>query len=109
MSTCSSLRQYRNRRAQRQYRSFFIFILLTLSSFGWFCWDWQRANDRVEALIFQPQVVQTGDTLWSLAESAELTIDTRTLVLKMMDYNHLVDPTIRTGQVIYTPALQKNP
>lgn len=109
MSTCSSLRQYRNRKAQRQFRSFFIFTLLTLSSFSWFCWDWQRANDRVEALIFQPQVVKTGDTLWSLAENAELTIDTRTLVLKMMDYNHLTDPTIRTGQVIYTPASQIHP
>lgn len=109
MSTCSSLRQYRNRKTQRQFRSFFIFTLLILCSFSWFYWDWQRANDRVEALIFQPQVVQTGDTLWSLAENAKLTIDTRTLVLKMMDYNHLTNPTIRTGQVIYTPASQIHP
>lgn len=109
MSTCSSLRQYRNRKTHRQFRSYLILILVFLSSFGWFFWDWQRANDRVEALSFQPQVVQTGDTLWSLAENAGLKIDTRTLVLKMMDYNNLTDPTIRTGQVIYTPASQNHP
>ena len=109
MSTCSSLRQYRNRKAQRQFLSSLILILLFLSSFVWFYWDWQRANDRVEALIFQPQVVQTGDTLWSLAENARLKIDTRTLVLEIMNYNHLTDATIRTGQVIYTPISQNNP
>jgi hypothetical protein len=109
MSTCSSLRQYRNRRSQRLLRSNLIVFLLIVSSLGWFFWDWQQSTNKVESLIFHPQVVQTGDTLWSLAENSGLNIDTRTLVLKMMDYNHLPDSTIRTGQVIYTPAARNHP
>ena len=107
MSTCSSVRVYRQRKSQRQIRDGIIFILILFFTFGWFYWDWQRANARVDALIFQPQVVQAGDTLWSLAEETGLRIDTRTLVLRIMDYNHLPDPTIRIGQVIYTPVQKR--
>jgi hypothetical protein len=109
MSTCSSLRHYRVRKAQRQFLSILIFTLIFSMSFGWFYWDWQRMNESVNSLTFQPQVVQPGDTLWSLAENAGLKIDTRTLVLKIMDYNKLTDPTIRIGQVIYTPSSENLP
>jgi hypothetical protein len=106
MSTCSSPRQYRHRKTQHQIREFLLFVVFLASCLGWFYWDWQQANAKVEALIFQPQIVQTGDTLWSIAEEAKLPIDTRTLVLKIMDYNHLPDPSIQTGQIIYTPVKQ---
>lgn len=104
MSTCSSLRRHRTRKIQRESRSFLALTLILVLSFGWFIWDWQRSNHKVESLTYRPQVVQAGDTLWSLAEKANLDIDTRTLVLKMMDHNQMTDPTIRTGQVIYTPT-----
>lgn len=103
MSTCSVLRRQRTRRIQRQIRTLSVFILIWAAITAWFLWDWEQNKHAVESLNFHPQVVQAGDTLWSLAEKANLDIDTRTLVLKMMDYNHLTDPTIRTGQVIYAP------
>ncbi|AGA69301.1 LysM domain-containing protein [Desulfitobacterium dichloroeliminans LMG P-21439] len=111
MSTCtSSIRHYRNyrnyrmRKLQRQFCSYLLLFFVIFGGMGWFVWDWNQANSKVEALTFQPQIVQSGDTLWSLAENTGLQIDTRTLVLKIMEFNQLTDSTIQTGQVIYTPA-----
>jgi len=110
MSTCSSsMRQYRHRKLLRQVYSTLVLSLLILASFSWFYWDWQSTHARVESLTFRPQVVQSGDTLWTLAEKSGIGIDTRTLVLKMMDYNKLADTNIRIGQVIYTPAPESRP
>lgn len=116
MSACSSsvrhyrnYRNYRMRKLQRQLCSYLLLFLVIFGSMGWFFWDWQQSNNRVEALSFQPQIVQSGDTLWSLAEKSGLQIDTRTLVLKMMEYNQLEDTTIQTGQVIYTPIAPNSP
>lgn len=119
MSTCSStVRHYKNHRNYRSYRmkkiqevliSYLMLFLILAGSMGWFVWDWKQANNKVEALSFQPQIVQTGDTIWSLAENSGLQIDTRTLVLKIMEFNQLTDTTIQTGQVIYTPISPSQP
>ena len=119
MSACSSsVRHYRSYRPHRSYRTrklqrlIFTYSLLFLVIFGsmsWFFWDWNQAHNQVESLTFQPQIVQSGDTLWSLAENSGLHIDTRTLVLKIMEYNRLADTTIQTGQVIYTPIAPSLP
>ncbi|HHY26001.1 MAG TPA: LysM peptidoglycan-binding domain-containing protein [Desulfitobacterium dehalogenans] len=120
MSTCSSsvrhyrsydrdYRNYRMRKLLRQLCSYLLLFLMIFGSMGWFFWDWNQANSRVEELVFQPQIVQSGDTLWSLAENSGLQIDTRTLVLKIMEYNKLTDTTIQTGQVIYTPISENQP
>lgn len=112
MSTCSSLRHYRNyrmRKLQREFCSYLILFLVVFGGMGWFIWDWQLTNNRVESLVYQPQIVQAGDTIWSLAEDSGLRIDTRTLVLKIMEYNQLTDTTIQTGQVIYTPIATELP
>ena len=120
MSACSSsvrnyrghyrsYRNYRMKQLQRQLCSYMLLFLMVFGSMGWFFWDWSQANSRVEDLAFQPQIVQSGDTLWSLAENSGLQIDTRTLVLKIMEYNQLTDTAIQTGQVIYTPILKNQP
>jgi hypothetical protein len=127
MSTCSSsIGHYRNPSSYRSHRSnrynrnhryqqlrklikvlspYLLLIAIFTGSMGWFIWDWQESHKRLDNLAYQPQIVQQGDTLWSLAESSGLPIDTRTLVLKIMEYNQLTDTTIQTGQVIYTPML----
>ena len=96
-------RSYKVKKIQRILLSYLLLFLILFGGMGWFVWDWQQANSKIESLVFQPQIVQTGDTLWSLAENSGLRIDTRTLVLKIMEYNQLTDTTIQTGQVIYTP------
>jgi len=128
MSTCSSSvryyhkpRHYRNPYRHQRYKnhksrkvikalsSYLLLILLIIGSMSWFIWDWKESYNSLENLTFQPQIVQQGDTLWSLAENTGLPIDTRTLVLKIMEYNQLTDTTIQTGQVIYTPILANQP
>ncbi|NMA69353.1 MAG: LysM peptidoglycan-binding domain-containing protein [Desulfitobacterium sp.] len=97
-------RAVRQRKNQRQVLSSFILILLLLSTMSWFIWDWQNTMYKVDSLIYEPYVVQSGDTLWSLAAGSGTGIDTRTLVQKIMEYNQLTDSTIQTGQLIYTPT-----
>ena len=119
MSTCSStIRHYKSQRNYRSYRmrkilrlllSYLMLFLIVFGSMAWFIWDWKQANNMIDSLIYQPQIVQTGDTLWSLAANSGLQIDTRTLVLKIMEYNQLTDTTIQTGQVIYTPISLQQP
>ncbi len=131
MSTCSSIGDYknyslgsnnrnrthrnshtrvaRNRKKRRQVLSYCITVLLILSSIVWFIWDWHKTTEIVDSLIYQPYVVQSGDTLWALASNSGTGLDTRTLVQKIMEYNQLNDSTIQTGQLIYTPTSYKLP
>jgi len=57
-----------------------------------------------EPLMYQPTVVQSGDSLWDLAANSGLDQDTRDLVFQIMQYNSLADTTIVPGQVIYIPV-----
>jgi len=59
---------------------------------------------RIAEVVYQPIVVQDGDSLWRLAERTGLAQDTRTLVYQIMKYNGLIDSTIHPGQVIYVPV-----
>jgi len=49
-------------------------------------------------------VVQSGDTLWSLASNFNAAQDTGLLVYKTMEYNNLNSTYIQPGQIIYVPA-----
>lgn len=126
MSTCSSVGKYKNyhlgpskrnytyrnyrsravrkSKNRRQILSSIILVCLLISAMTWFIWDWQKTMDKVDSLIYQPYIVQSGDTLWSIATSSKTGIDTRTLVQKMIEYNQLTDSTIQTGQLIYAPT-----
>jgi hypothetical protein len=57
-----------------------------------------------EQIIYQPVIVQHGDTLWGLAENTGIHMDTHRLVLKIMVYNSLANSTILPGQTIYIPT-----
>ena len=105
----SHARVVRQRKKRRQVLSYFLLILLIISSMAWFVWDWQKTSEVVDNLIYQPYVVQSGDTLWTLAAGSGTGVDPRTLVQKIMEYNQLTDTTIQTGQLIYTPASHKLP
>jgi LysM repeat protein len=48
-------------------------------------------------------VVQPGDTLWSIAKSADPGSDTRTIVQEMLDLNRLTGPGIAPGQHLWVP------
>lgn len=48
-------------------------------------------------------VVQPGDTLWSIAKSADPGSDTRTVVQEMLDLNRLTGPGIAPGQRLWVP------
>jgi Tfp pilus assembly protein FimV len=48
-------------------------------------------------------VVQPGDTLWSIAKSADPGADTRTIVQEMLQLNRLAGPDIAPGQRLRVP------
>lgn len=48
-------------------------------------------------------VVRPGQTLWSIAASAEPTADPRNVVQEIMAANALVSPSINTGQLLWVP------
>jgi LysM repeat protein len=48
-------------------------------------------------------VVQPGDTLWSIAKSADPGTDTRTIVQEMLQVNRLAGPNIGAGQRLWVP------
>jgi Tfp pilus assembly protein FimV len=48
-------------------------------------------------------VVQPGDTLWSIAKSADPAADTRTIVQEMLQLNRLTGPDIAPGQRLWVP------
>lgn len=48
-------------------------------------------------------VVQPGDTLWSIAKSADPGADTRTIVQEMLQLNRLTGPGIAPGQRLWVP------
>ncbi len=91
----------RQKKRIKRLKSFIIlfFIIMTIHFF------WTNIPAPTEQLIYQPTVVQNGDTLWGLAQSTGILIDTRTLVLKIMSYNSLASSTILPGQIIYIPSL----
>ena len=93
-------------RRNRQVVPIMLGIFLLFVSFLYY--EWHVHIRQLNSLVFQPQVVQAGDTLWRLAEESGLNIDTRTLVLKIMQYNSLPDSTIKPGQVIYIPVNTSN-
>jgi hypothetical protein len=48
-------------------------------------------------------VVQSGDTLWSIAKSADPGADTQTIVQQMLQVNRLAGPDIAAGQHLWVP------
>jgi LysM domain len=48
-------------------------------------------------------VVQSGQTLWSIALAAEPTADTRVVVQEIMTANALGSSTISAGQLLWVP------
>jgi LysM repeat protein len=48
-------------------------------------------------------VVQPGDTLWSIAKSADPGADTQTIVQEMLQVNRLTGPDIAPGQRLWVP------
>jgi LysM repeat protein len=48
-------------------------------------------------------VVQPGDTLWSIAKSADPRADTQTIVQQMLQVNRLAGPDIAPGQHLWVP------
>jgi LysM domain-containing protein len=48
-------------------------------------------------------VVRPGQTLWSVAESADPDRDTRVVVRQIVDLNSLSGPTVRAGQQLWVP------
>ena len=95
-------RTFRSHQKQRMRRFKTLILLFFIVIAVHFVW----ANIPVatEQLIYQPIVVQYGDTLWGLAENTGIHMDTRTLVLKIMSYNSLSNSTILPGQTIYIPS-----
>ncbi|MDA8228355.1 MAG: LysM peptidoglycan-binding domain-containing protein [Desulfitobacterium hafniense] len=65
-------------------------------------------NKNDPAFAFQPVVVEVGDTIWELAQKSNLSLDTRTIVHNIIEYNYLSDSTIKPGQVLYIPVPTKN-
>jgi LysM repeat protein len=51
----------------------------------------------------QQVVVQPGDTLWSIAKSADPGADTQTIVQQMLQVNRLAGPDIAPGQYLWVP------
>ncbi len=96
-------RAHRGRQKQRlkRFKSFVfcLFLIITVH----FIWINIKPVP-AEQIIYQPTVVQYGDTLWGLAENTGIHMDTRTLVLKIMSYNSLANSTILPGQTIYIPS-----
>lgn len=48
-------------------------------------------------------VVRPGQTLWSVAESADPDQDTRVVVRQIVDLNSLSGPTVQAGQELWVP------
>jgi hypothetical protein len=48
-------------------------------------------------------VVRPGQTLWSVAESADPGRDTRVVVRQIVDLNSLSGPTVQAGQQLWVP------
>jgi LysM domain len=48
-------------------------------------------------------VVRPGQTLWSVAESADPDQDTRVVVQQIVDLNSLSGPTVSAGQPLWVP------
>jgi hypothetical protein len=48
-------------------------------------------------------VVRPGQTLWSVAESADPDRDTRVVVRQIVDLNSLSGPTVQAGQQLWVP------
>ena len=48
-------------------------------------------------------VVQPGQTLWSIASTAEPSADPRTVIQEIMTANALTEPTISAGQLLWVP------
>ena len=48
-------------------------------------------------------VVRPGQTLWSVAESADPDQDTRVVVRQIVDLNSLSGPTVQAGQQLWVP------
>jgi hypothetical protein len=48
-------------------------------------------------------VVRPGQTLWSVAESADPDQDTRVVVQQIVDLNSLCGPTVVAGQPLWVP------
>ena len=96
-------RARRGRQKQRikRLKSFALLLFLIITVH----FIWINIPVPAEQLIYQPTVVQYGDTLWGLAENTGTHMDTRTLVLKIMSYNSLANSTILPGQTIYLPSL----
>jgi LysM repeat protein len=50
-------------------------------------------------------VVRPGQTLWSIAMSADPTADPRVIVQQIIDENELSGPSIQVGQVLWVPRI----
>lgn len=79
-------------------------FLLILTCVLAFRYAWVANQTVTENIIYEPIVVQSGDTLWEIAEDSGLKQDTRDTVFEIMRYNSLSDSTIVPGQVIYIPV-----
>ena len=48
-------------------------------------------------------VVQPGQTLWSIASTAEPSADPRTVIQEIMTANALAGPNVTAGQLLWVP------
>jgi hypothetical protein len=101
--SCRSRRSRRKKTVIKRWIASFLVLLFMLTTYA-IC---QKTVEPAEQFVYQPVVVQYGDTLWELAESSGLQMDTRTLVLKIIAYNSLAGSTILPGQTIYIPGPAK--
>ncbi|HWQ88831.1 MAG TPA: LysM peptidoglycan-binding domain-containing protein [Desulfitobacteriaceae bacterium] len=98
-----SRRSHRKKMVIKRWTASFLVLIFILTAYT-IC---HKTAEPAEQFVYQPVVVQYGDTLWKLAESSDLHMDTRTLVLKIIAYNSLAGSTILPGQTIYIPGPAK--
>ena len=67
----------------------------------------QATNHGSSPRVARPNLVQVvvrpGQTLWSVAESADPDQDTRVVVRQIVDLNSLSGPTVQAGQQLWVP------
>lgn len=93
-------RKHRKTLLTRRLITLVIFAFVLILGYSWLT----PSHTSEQQIVYQPIVVESGDTLWSLAEKSGVTGDTRSVIHDMMHYNGLIDSTIQPGQIIYVPV-----
>ncbi|MGI6066992.1 MAG: cell division suppressor protein YneA [Bacillota bacterium] len=90
-----------------------LLMIMTIFLFGFiFTWGfafnakaenelWENKTNLVEVMV------QSGDTLWDIAEDYFPQSDTRKVVYKIRKLNNLKTPIIKPGQIIKLPIINE--